>query len=113
MLVYKILRADEWAALRADGASDGSPADRADGFIHLSTAAQAPGTAAKHFAGETDLILVALDSQALGDDLRWEESRGGEDFPHLYRQLTTDDVIWWKPLPLTGHDSHAFPEEME
>ena len=111
MLVYKILRQPEWAELREAGAFDGAPVDRADGYVHLSTAEQAPGTAAKHFAGEDDLVLLAFDTAGLGDDLRWEPSRGGQNFPHLYRQLRVDDVMWWKPLPLSGA-GHVFPPEM-
>ncbi len=85
MLIYKIFRAAEWAAFRAAGETRGAPIDVADGYIHFSTAEQAAETAAKHFAGEDGLVLVALDSHALGGDLQWEPSRGGALFPHLYR----------------------------
>jgi uncharacterized protein (DUF952 family) len=108
MLVYKILRRAEWDAFRAEGATRGSSIDRLDGFIHLSTAAQVTETAARHFAGESDLVLVALESDAL-DALRWEPSRGGELFPHLYRPLRAGDVVWDKSLPL-GAAGHIFPE---
>lgn len=106
MLIYKILRAGEWQAFRRSGRTDGAPVDLADGYIHLSTAEQAPVTAARHFAGEDGLWLVALDVEALGDDLRWEPSRGGALFPHLYRPLQLAEVVWSRPLPLTpaGHD---------
>ena len=111
MQVYKILRAEEWAAFRAAGETAGAPVDLADGFIHLSTAAQAPGTAAKHFAGEEGLVILALDAGALGPALRWEVSRGGAEFPHLYRTLRLDEVVWHAPLPL-GPKGHRFPEGM-
>ncbi|MEO1276586.1 MAG: DUF952 domain-containing protein [Pseudomonadota bacterium] len=98
MLIYKILRAEEWAGLDASGVFEGSPADLADGFIHLSAADQVAGTAAKHFAGEAGLMLVAVEADGLGE-LRWEPSRGGALFPHLYRALKAGDVVWAKPLP--------------
>ncbi len=109
MLIYKILRRPEWDSLCATGQSDGAPIDLADGFIHLSTAAQVVETAAKHFADESDLVLVAVESEALGPELRWEPSRGGALFPHLYRPLQRADVVWDKSLPL-GVAGHIFPE---
>ena len=111
MLVYKILRADEWAAFEAAGLTQGAPVDLADGYIHLSTAAQASETAARHFAAEDGLWLLAIDVDRLGDDLRWEPSRGGQMFPHLYAPLRAAQVIWAKPLP-TGPGGHVFPMEM-
>ncbi|MDW4498705.1 DUF952 domain-containing protein [Sulfitobacter sp. D35] len=108
MLVYKIFRADEWCALRRDGRSDGAAIDIQDGYVHMSTAEQAPETAAKHFAGEDGLMLLAIETERLDDALRWEVSRGGQKFPHLYRELRLDDVVWAQPLPLVG-GSHAFP----
>ncbi|EEE37310.1 hypothetical protein RKLH11_1146 [Rhodobacteraceae bacterium KLH11] len=112
MLIYKIFRADEWADLQAQGASDGAPIDVADGFVHFSTAEQAAETAAKHFAGIEGLTLLACDPEAMGDDLKWEVSRGGALFPHLYRQIRMTDVIWSRPLPFDGQQ-HQFPEQME
>ena len=111
MLIYKIFRAPEWAELQARGETPGAPVDIADGYGHFSTAAQARETAAKHFAGEDDLILLALDADALGDALRWEPSRGGALFPHLYRPLRLSDVRWHRPLPLLD-GTHRFPPEM-
>ena len=111
MLVFKILRAPEWAELDTSGSFRGSPADLSDGFVHLSTSAQARGTAAKHFKGEDELVVAALDTDALGPDLKWEPARGGEDFPHLYRELRRRDVLWSLPLPL-GPKGHVFPPEM-
>lgn len=109
MLIYKILRAPEWAELQARGESAGAPVDIADGFVHFSTAEQAAETAAKHFAGADGLVLLALEADALGDALKWEVSRGGALFPHLYAPLRLADVLWSKPLPLVdGH--HVFPD---
>ena len=105
MLAYKIFRDSEYQAFRRDGVSAGAPVDRADGYIHLSTAAQLTGTLDKHFKTETDLHLLAVDTEKLSH-LRWEPSRGGDLFPHLYCQLHTQDVIWSRALTLTptGHD---------
>lgn len=111
MLIYKILRADEWAALQAKGETAGAPIDVIDGYVHFSTAAQAAETAAKHFAGVEGLVLLALDPDALGAALKWEPSRGGALFPHLYGPLRLADVIWQRDLPL-GPDGHLFPSEM-
>ncbi|MBY6055690.1 DUF952 domain-containing protein [Leisingera daeponensis] len=111
MLIYKIFRADEWAALQAAGETRGAPIDVADGYVHFSTASQAAETAAKHFAGTEGLTLLACDADAMGDDLKWEVSRGGAEFPHLYRNIRMSDVVWAKPLPLV-EEQHQFPEEM-
>ncbi|WP_323769827.1 DUF952 domain-containing protein [Antarctobacter sp.] len=109
MEIYKILRADEWSALRDQKETAGAPIDVADGFIHFSTAQQAQETAAKHFAGADGLFLAALDSDALGDALKWEVSRGDALFPHLYGPLRLADILWCQPLPLGADGSHAFP----
>ncbi|MBQ4824924.1 DUF952 domain-containing protein [Leisingera sp. HS039] len=111
MLIYKIFRADEWAALQAAGETTGAPIDVADGYVHFSTATQAAETAAKHFAGAGGLTLLACDAVAMGADLKWEISRGGAEFPHLYRIIRLSDVVWAKPLPL-AEGVHQFPEEM-
>ncbi|MGI3168568.1 DUF952 domain-containing protein [Pseudooceanicola sp. C21-150M6] len=111
MLIYKIFRAAEWQALVSAGETAGAPVDLADGFIHFSTAQQARETAAKHFAGEDGLILVAVEAAPLGDALKWEVSRGGADFPHLYRNLRIKDVAWQDDLPLAG-GTHLFPDRM-
>lgn len=108
MLIYKIFRGPEWADLKAKGATAGAPIDVIDGYVHFSTAAQAAETAAKHFAGDDDLVLLALDAETLAPDLRWEPSRGGQLFPHLYRELRLSDVLWDAPLPLIG-GTHQFP----
>lgn len=109
MLVFKILRRPEWDAFRAAGETAGAPVDLADGYIHFSTAPQLAETAAKHFGTESDLVLVAVDSDRLGPALKWEPSRGGALFPHLYRRLKLDEVVWDKSLPL-GATGHIFPE---
>lgn len=110
--VYKIVAAALWRKAEAAGRFEGAPVDLADGFIHFSTMAQAPETAAKHFAGQDDLLLVAVDPERLGTALKWEVSRGGELFPHLYAALPTSAVIWARPLPLGPDGVHVFPEEM-
>jgi len=90
--VYKILTRAQWSELRTKGEFAGSPDDLRDGFVHLSTLEQVPGTLAKHFAGQVGLVLVEVASAALGDALRWEASRGGALFPHLYGVLRVGDV---------------------
>lgn len=112
MLIYKILTADQWRELDAAGETAGAPVDLADGYIHFSTASQAAETAAKHFAGQSGLVLAAVDGDALGDNLVWEVSRGGAKFPHLYARLNRADVLWAKELPLGPDGAHAFPEGM-
>lgn len=109
MLILKIFRRPEWDRFRAAGETNGAPVDLADGYIHFSTPAQVAETAAKHFARESDLVLVAVDSDRLGEALKWEPSRGGALFPHLYRPLRLTDVVWDKSLPL-GATGHIFPE---
>ncbi|MGR3435153.1 MAG: DUF952 domain-containing protein [Shimia sp.] len=110
MLIYKVLRQPEWDALRGAGSTDGAPVDLADGFIHFSTADQLAETVAKHFAHEDDLVLVAVPAAKLGNDLKWEASRGGAMFPHLYRRLSMDDVAWDAPMPINGGGMHDIPE---
>jgi len=109
MLILKILRRTEWNAFREAGLTLGAPVDLADGYVHFSTAAQVAETAAKYFATESDLVLVACDAAKLGPALKWEASRGNALFPHLYRALTLADVVWDKSLPL-GATGHIFPE---
>ena len=109
MLIYKIFRRAEWVSFRDAGQTTGAPIDVTDGYIHFSTAAQVAETVAKHFSGESDLVLLALDTAKLGAALKWEPSRGGALFSHLYRPLTAADVLWDKSLPL-GATGHIFPE---
>ncbi|WP_421999705.1 DUF952 domain-containing protein [Roseovarius mucosus] len=112
MMIYKILRGPEWAQLRAAGESAGAPVDLADGYVHFSTAEQAAETAAKHFAGAEGLMLVAVAVDRLGEALKWEVSRGGALFPHLYREMRLSDVAWAQPLPLVD-GVHRFPAGLE
>ncbi len=112
MLIYKIFRTPEWDELRDNGTTKGAPIDVADGFIHFSTGAQVIETCRLHFAGEKDLILAVLDSEDFGAYLKWDVSRGGAKFPHLYRSLRLEDVMWHTELPL-GPDGHIFPEGVE
>ncbi len=98
--VYKIAARDAWTEACRTGTYPGSPDDRRDGFIHLSAAHQLAGTAARHFTGRPDLILIAFRSLDLAPHLRWEPSRGGEFFPHLYDALPTGVALWTAPLPL-------------
>lgn len=96
--IFKILSRAEWQAAEQSGVFAGSPVDLTDGFIHFSTAAQVEETAARHFAGQSDLLLVAVDPGRLGDALRWEPSRGGDLFPHLYGPLPLDAVLSVRPF---------------
>lgn len=98
MLIYKVFRSSEWAEFQACGHTLGAPVDIADGYVHFSTADQLAGTLARHFAGETDLVLAAVDADAAGDALRWEPARGGALFAHLYRALTRSDLLWSRPI---------------
>ena len=107
--IYKICDTALWREAERSGVFAGAPVDRADGYIHFSTAGQVAETAARHFAGQADLVLVAVDAAALGSALRHEPSRGGALFPHLYGTLPLSAVRWVKPLPL-GADGHVFPE---
>ena len=107
-LVFKIVGAAEWRAAEAAGVFFGSDADRADGFIHFSSAAQAPETAEKWFKGRRDLLLAAINAHALGAGLIWEPSRGGELFPHLYGPLPMSAVFWSRPLSLGDDGRHRF-----
>jgi len=108
--IYKICERALWEAAQAERLFVGSPADVRDGFIHFSTAAQLPGTAAKHFAGLADLVLVAVDAEALPAQLKWETSRGGELFPHLYAPLPLAAVRWARPLADEVDGRRPFPE---
>jgi uncharacterized protein (DUF952 family) len=109
--VYKILPSKDWEEAVAKGRYEGSAADAADGFIHLSAARQLAGTARKYFVGQEGLVLVAFDEESLSP-LRWEASRGGDLFPHVYGAIATATAVWVKPLPVDGED-HVFPPEVE
>ena len=108
--IYKICERAEWQAAERAGIYRGAAVDLRDGFIHFSTAAQVAETAAKHFAGRADLVLVAVDAAALGEALQWEPSRGGALFPHLYGALPLSAVQWARALPEEVDGRRAFPE---
>ena len=112
MIIYKILRQSEWAALHVNGETHGAPVDIADGFVHFSTRAQMIETATKHFAGQTGLILAAFDGAMMGAALKWEPSRGGDLFPHLYAPLHRDHVVWHVDLPWVD-GAHRFPKTLD
>ena len=107
MLIYKIFRGPEWADMQAKGETLGAPIDVTDGYVHFSTAETVGETCAKYFAGVEGLVLLACESDLM-EPLKWEVSRGGALFPHLYRKLRMADVVWSKDLPL-GPDGHVFP----
>jgi len=108
--IYKVCSASAWREAERQGVFLGSADDRRDGFIHFSTASQVAGTVAKHFAGQTGLFLIAIDADALGDGLKWEPSRGGELFPHLYGELDIGAVIKILDLRARSDGSHDIPE---
>lgn len=97
MLAYKIFTASEWAQFQTDGVFTGAPVDLADGYIHMSTAEQLNETLAKHFAGQSDLVVATIDLTHLGDALKWEVSRGGALFPHYYDALPMAAVVKTEP----------------
>ncbi len=102
MLIYKILRAPEWAELKANGTTKGAPIDLADGYVHFSAGNQVEGTLSRHFAGEDGLVLLGVEADTLGADLIWEVSRGDTLFPHLYRELRLSDVTFVQELAPPG-----------
>ena len=108
-MLYKICPAALWREAERDGEFRGSEHDRREGFIHFSSAEQAAETAAKHFAGQDGLLLIAVDGALLGDALKWEVSRGGALFPHLYGALALTAVVGVVPLPLGPDGRHRFP----
>lgn len=109
-IIYKIATRELWREAEEKGVFDGAPIDHADGYIHFSTAEQAQETAAKHFRGQDNLLLIAIDADLLGEQLVYEPSRGGQLFPHLYAPLRLSAVRWVKPLPMNEDGSHTFPE---
>ena len=112
MLIFKIFRPSEWQDLHVNGTTTGAPIDVSDGYIHFSTAAQIAETAAKHFADAGDLMVLALDADTLGADLKWEPSRGNQLFPHLYRDMRLSDVLWARAYP-QGETGHILPEGVQ
>lgn len=108
--IYKIAPEALWRQAEAEGRFDGAPIDLTDGFIHFSTCQQAGETAKRHFAGQTGLLLIAVNAGALGDALVFEPSRGGALFPHLYGSMPLSAIKWVKPLPLGDDGTHVFPD---
>ena len=108
--IYKICARQLWSVAEAAGRFDGAPVDLRDGYLHFSTLSQVRETAARHFSGQTDLLLIAIEAERLGDRLRYEPSRGGDLFPHLYGSLPLSAVLWSKPLPLGPDGRHVFPD---
>ncbi len=109
-IIYKIVPETLWQEARAKGVFEGAAIDLTDGFIHFSTAKQVAETASRHFSGQTELLLIAVDGSALGDRLVHEPSRGGDLFPHLYGPLPLAAVLWETPLSLGSDGEHQFPE---
>jgi uncharacterized protein (DUF952 family) len=112
-IIYTMVRGADWREAEVEGAYRGSDDDRRDGFLHFSTAAQLRASAAKHRAGEQDLVLVAVDAARLGAALRWEPASGGRRpglFPHLYAALSLSAVAWTARLPLGEDGAHCFPD---
>lgn len=111
-MIYKIFRAAEYAEFVSAGETLGAPIDLSDGYVHLSTREQVEETASKHFAGEKDLMVLGIESDDLGEALKWEPSRGGALFPHLYRALRREDIRFARDLPLID-GRHAFEGVLE
>ncbi len=109
-LIYKIVPEELWRQSEANGVFEGAPVDLADGYIHFSTAVQVRETAGKHFKGQNGLLLAAFETQAFGDKLKWEPSRGGDLFPHLYATFAPSEARWVQPLPLDDSGHHVFPD---
>jgi uncharacterized protein (DUF952 family) len=110
--IYKISPGSAWREAERQGVYRGSADDRRDGFIHFSTAAQLAETARKHFFGQTGLLLISIDADALGDALRWEPSRNDELFPHLYGELDLGAVTAVLDMPLRADGTHVIPEHL-
>lgn len=111
MAIYKIASKQQWAEAQANGSFDGAPIDLTDGYIHFSTAAQTRETAAKHFAGQSDLLLLSVDEEILGSALKYEISRGDQLFPHLYAKLPLEAVSNVVEMPLDNDGNHIFPDD--
>lgn len=110
--IYKIIDGPSWRAAEEAGCFYGAPVDLADGYIHFSDRSTLRETAARHFAGRSDLVLVTVEAAALGPALRWEASRGGALFPHLYAPLDPSHVVDVDPLPLGPDGRHVFADDI-
>lgn len=111
--IFKICDSGEWEEAAKVGVYEGSADDQRDGYIHFCTAPQLPATLAKHYAGQGNLVLVAIDADYLGGALKWELARDGDLFPHLYSRLTTFAAEWVKPLPVGPDGVHILPPEAQ
>jgi uncharacterized protein (DUF952 family) len=111
-LIYHMCRADEWVDAQKSGTYVGSSQDHADKFIHFSTASQVRVSARKHRAGQDGLVLLSVAIDQLGDALKWEKSRGGDLFPHLYGDMLSSAVVYSVPLPLDENGLHIFPRSI-
>ncbi len=109
-ILFKIIDADVWDEAVVAGQFSGAAIDLRDGYIHLSTSAQTKETARLHFAGVSNLLMVAIDETSVAKNLKWEPSRGGQLFPHVYGMIDPAQILWAKPLPWDG-GAHAFPAE--
>ena len=108
-VIYKVVSAQEWSVAKEQGEFRGAAIDLTDGYIHFSTAEQLRETVEKHFAGQTDLLLVGVEVDRLGDELKWEPSRGGALFPHLYAPLSIDSVVMTQDMPVGEDGKHIIP----
>lgn len=111
-MIYKICDEQLWRDAESAGVFRGAEIDLQDGYIHFSSASQVKATAAKHFGGRSNLLIIAVDEESLGEYLKWEVSRDGQKFPHLYANLPTSGIAWCKPLPLLKDGTHQFPEPL-
>lgn len=111
--IFKLVPREEWLAAETAGSFAGSAVDHRDGYIHFSTAVQVRETASRHFAGQRGLLIVAVDPAALGEALKWEPSRGGDLFPHLYAELPLSAVLYVLDVPLGEDGAHVFPESVQ
>lgn len=109
LVAYKVLTGSQMAALETDGVFAGAPIDLADGYIHLSTDSQVTETVDKHFAGQTGLHVAAVDLAVLADAVKWEASRGGQLFPHIYAALPLNAVLAYGPLERTADGQVRLP----
>ena len=111
-LIFKIVDRRQWESAKAAGRFAGAAIDLEDGYIHFSAAHQVAETARRHFADQDDLLLVAVAAEGLGPDLKWEVSRGGDRFPHLYRELRTAEVAWEQALTRGPAGDFVFPDAL-
>ena len=111
LMIYKILRQNEWMDLKSRGSTSGAPIDVKDGYIHFSTASQVEETTEKYFKGLDDLFIAAVDDSKMGNGLIWESARNNQLFPHLYRNLKLTEIIWCKALKLRN-GKHILPSKL-